>query len=269
VRAAVFLPVFGELAEPRVLADLAARAEEEGWSGAFVWDHMLYEEPVVDVADPWVAMAAMACATSTLVLGPMVTPVARRRPQKLAREAVTLDRLSGGRLVLGVGLGGDRGGELSRFGEELDARRRAARFDEGLELLDRFWTGATVDHDGPNFEVHDVRLRPVPVQRPRIPIWCGAVYPHRAPLRRAARWDGLFPVGLQRPDQLTELLAVVAEHRRSPDPFAVAVQGGPDDDPGPWAAAGATWWLTRFDPFTVTADEVRGVISAGPPPGLG
>ena len=137
-RRGLFLPPFDALADPVLLADLAADAEEAGWDGVFLWDHLLYAEPVTEISDPWTCCAAIAVRTTRLQFGPMVTPLTRRRPQVLARQAATLDRLSGGRLVLGFGLGDDGGvGELSRFGEELDARVRAARLDEGLGLLRR------------------------------------------------------------------------------------------------------------------------------------
>jgi alkanesulfonate monooxygenase SsuD/methylene tetrahydromethanopterin reductase-like flavin-dependent oxidoreductase (luciferase family) len=96
----IFVAPFDELVEPRLLAELAVRAEARGWEGFFLWDHVAYRQPVRAVADPWVAMAAIACATERIRIGPLVTPLSRRRVQKLARETVTLDRLSGGRLTL-------------------------------------------------------------------------------------------------------------------------------------------------------------------------
>jgi alkanesulfonate monooxygenase SsuD/methylene tetrahydromethanopterin reductase-like flavin-dependent oxidoreductase (luciferase family) len=135
VRYGIFLPPFDELADARVLAELAVRAEDGGWDGFFLWDHVLYRPPVSGLADPWIAPAAIATVTERLLLGPLVTPLARRRPWIVARQAATLDRLSKGRFVLGVGLGLDHGGgELSRFGEELDDHRRAEMLDEALEL---------------------------------------------------------------------------------------------------------------------------------------
>lgn len=265
MRSALFLPIFGELAEPGLVAELAAEAEAGGWDGVFVWDHMLYRHPVTDVADPWVTLAAVACATSRLRLGPMVTPLPRRRPHKLARETVSVDRLSGGRLVFGAGLGGDAGRELSALGEELDPVARGRLLDEGLDLLVRLWSGEEVDHDGPAYRADGVRFRPPPIQRPRIPVWLACVHPHRAPLRRAARFDGLFPIGLADPGQLRETLDVVARYRPVGEPVEVAVQGRPGDSPRAWGEAGATWWFVRFDAFTVTASEVRSAIAAGPP----
>src|SRR3954470_17840953 len=142
-RRAIFVAPFDELADPRLLARLAADAEAAGWDGFFLWDHIVYSAPTSAVLDPWVAMAAIAMATEKIVTGPLVTPLSRRRPHKLARETVTLDLLSGGRLVLGVGLGSDRGGEFDRepFGEESAPRSRARLLDPGLERLTSYWDG--------------------------------------------------------------------------------------------------------------------------------
>jgi alkanesulfonate monooxygenase SsuD/methylene tetrahydromethanopterin reductase-like flavin-dependent oxidoreductase (luciferase family) len=144
----LFVPPFDALADPRVVADLAVDAEAAGWDGFFVWDHLLYAEPVRSIADPWICCAAVAARTSRMVLGPMVTPLSRRRPHVLARQAASLDLLSGGRLVLGFGLGDDGSvGELSRFGEETDAKTRAAMLDEGLDLLAGLLSGDRVQHE--------------------------------------------------------------------------------------------------------------------------
>ena len=139
VKRGIFLAPFDELADPRLLAELATSAEAAGWDGFFLWDHIIYRPPVRALADPWVALAAIACSTEQLRLGPMVTPLARRRVQKLARETVTLDHLSRGRLTFGVGLGSDRNDELEPFGEVVDARERARLLDRGLERLNAFW----------------------------------------------------------------------------------------------------------------------------------
>jgi hypothetical protein len=170
MRAALFLPLFDELADPAIAARLSAEAEEAHWDGLFVWDKLRWPEPVVDVADPWITPAAIATATERIRLGPMVTPLARRRPVKVAREAATLDRLSGGRLTLGVGLGSDRfGNEYSITGEELDARRRARMLDESLEIVTAAWSGKAVHHRGEHYTVAGMRFLPRPVQRPGVP----------------------------------------------------------------------------------------------------
>jgi alkanesulfonate monooxygenase SsuD/methylene tetrahydromethanopterin reductase-like flavin-dependent oxidoreductase (luciferase family) len=245
-RRGIFVAPFEELSEPALVAELAARAEQRGWDGFFVWDHVAYREPVRAVADPWVTLAAVAVATRRLVIGPLVTPLARRRPHQLARETVTLDRLSGGRLVLGVGLGSDRTGEFDpvRFGEEGDSRVRAGLLDEGLDRLVAYWDG---------------EFEPGPVQRPRIPVWVAARWPHRRPLRRAARFDGLFPIDLPGPEALVELAAEVRALRESDERFDLVVTNPPGTDPAPWIDAGATWCLTGFGP-TPTADEVGRAI---------
>ncbi len=216
MHAALFLPLFDRLSDPHVAVAITVAAEEAGWDGVFVWDHLLWDPPVELVADPWIVMAAMAYATEHVRLGPMVTPIARRRPQVLARQTVSLDHLSDGRLVFGVGLGGDRGGELSRFDEELDRRARAELLDRGLDRITRWWAGEAVD---------GVRLVPGPVQQPRIPVWVASRHPNRAPVRRAARWDGWFPVEVPSPDALAEQVAYAHEHRADgAPPWDVAVQ---------------------------------------------
>ena len=169
-RRGIFVAPFEELAEPALVAELAARAEARGWDGFFIWDHVAYRKPVQAVADPWVTLAAVAVATERVTIGALVTPVPRRRPHQLARETVTLDRLSGGRLVFAVGIGSDRTGEFdpARFGEEGDARARAVLLDEGLERLRGYWEG---------------EFEPRPVNG-SIPVWVAAAGP------TGARWPG-------------------------------------------------------------------------------
>ena len=246
----LYVAPFDELVEPRLLVELAVAAEANGWDGLFLWDHVAYREPVRAVADPWISLSAIATATERLRLGAMITPRSRRRVQKVARETVTRDRLSEGRLVFGVGLGSDRNGELEPFGEVVDPRERARLLDERLDRLSALWAG---------------EFEPPPVQRPRIPIWVAAVWPNRRPLRRAARWDGLFPVDVPDPEAFATLRREV-EELRGPDagPFdLVAEIEEPGADPGPWAEAGATWVLTAFG-LQPRADAVREAIEAGP-----
>jgi alkanesulfonate monooxygenase SsuD/methylene tetrahydromethanopterin reductase-like flavin-dependent oxidoreductase (luciferase family) len=246
---ALFVAPFDELAEPRRVAELAARAEQRGWDGFFLWDHIRYSAPTRALADPWVTLSAVACATERLLIGPLVTPVSRRRPHKLARETVTLDRLSGGRLVLGAGLGSDNHGEFDDFGEVAEPRERARLLDAGLDRLAAYWDG---------------EFEPPPLQRPRIPVWIAARWPKRRPLARAARWDGLFPIEMPGPDSLAELIAEVTELRGGDiDGFDFVVTNPAGEDPAPWEAAGATWCLTGFGQ-SPREDEVRAAIDAGP-----
>jgi alkanesulfonate monooxygenase SsuD/methylene tetrahydromethanopterin reductase-like flavin-dependent oxidoreductase (luciferase family) len=231
------------------MAELARSAEERGWDGLFLWDHVNYRAPVRAVADVWIVLAAIAAATERLRIGPMVTPLSRRRIQKVARETVTLDHLSGGRLTFGVGLGSARNGELEPFGEVVDPRERAQLLDQGLERLTAFWAG---------------EFEPTPVQQPRIPIWVAGRWPNRRPVRRAARWDGFFPIDLTGPDDLSVLAAELRDLRADQEgPFDLVVEVEPGGETEPWEAAGATWILTSLD-SPPRLGEVRAAIEAGP-----
>jgi alkanesulfonate monooxygenase SsuD/methylene tetrahydromethanopterin reductase-like flavin-dependent oxidoreductase (luciferase family) len=175
MRSALFLPIFDDLANPRVLVQLAVGAEDAGWDGMFLWDHVRWREPVRAAADPWIALTAMAATTSRIRIGPMVTPLARRRPAKVARETASLDVLSGGRLTLGVGIGSDEfGHEYSITGEDVDDKTRAEKLDESLEILEAAWSGEEVRHRGRHYTVDGMRFLPRPVQRPGVPVWVGA-----------------------------------------------------------------------------------------------
>jgi alkanesulfonate monooxygenase SsuD/methylene tetrahydromethanopterin reductase-like flavin-dependent oxidoreductase (luciferase family) len=271
MRLGLYIPPFDELADPALVARLCAEAEEAGWDGAFVWDQVRWREPVTAVGDPQITLAAIAGATERIRLGPMVTPLARRRPAKVARETATLDRLSDGRLTLGVGLGSDEfAGEYSITGEELDDRKRAGMLDEALGILQAAWTGEPVQHRGEHYTIDAMRFLPRPVQRPGVPIWVAGFYGKSKPLRRAIRYQGFFPVGLEHPDQLAEVSAELRRLGRetgdgAAEPFDIAVELDPGSDPAPYAAAGATWGLVAFPWNPVSVDQVRGVIREGPP----
>ena len=264
-RAGLWVPLFDELADPATAVRLAAEAEEAGWDGFFVWDHVAWRAPVREIADPWVVLSAAAAVTERIVLGPMVTPLARRRPVKVARETASLDRLSGGRLVLGVGLGMDRfGGELSRTGEEVDDRIRAQLLDESLAVLRAAWSGEPVHHHGAHVHVDGIAFLPTPV-RGTVPVWVAGFPGNRRPMLRAAAHDGFFPVNLTSPDELAEAAAAVGSLRAGDErPFDVVTEVDPGADPAPWVAAGATWLLTATDPATLTLDAVRGILRDGP-----
>lgn len=258
----IFLPPFDALADPGIVADLAVTAEEAGWDGVFVWDHVRYSPPVTAIADPWICCAAIAVRTERLLFGPMVTPLPRRRPQIVARQAASLDVLSGGRLVLGFGIGDDVLGEMSRFGDEPDARARADRLDEGLDVLTGLLSGRLVEHLGRHYRAEDVRFLPAP-ERP-IPIWIAGRYGNRAPLRRAARYDGAFVIGYPGPEGIATVQEAVAAQRGGLQDYDVVVDIPVGADPAPWAAAGATWVLTRFGPYELDERVVRAAIEAGP-----
>jgi alkanesulfonate monooxygenase SsuD/methylene tetrahydromethanopterin reductase-like flavin-dependent oxidoreductase (luciferase family) len=270
MRAGLYLPLFDPLADPAVVARLAAEAEAAGWDGFFLWDQIHWRAPVAAVGDTQVTLAAIAAATERIRFGPLVTPLARRRPVKVAREVAALDVLSGGRLTLGVGLGSDEfASEYSITGEELDDRRRARMLDEALEILEAAWSGEPVRHRGEHYTVDAMRFLPRPVQRPGVPVWVAGFAGRAKPMRRAARYDGFFPIRLESADQLAEIVARVgalrAEVGRNPDEtYEVIAELEPGIDPAPYREAGATWWLAAPDWEGISVDRVRGVIREGP-----
>lgn len=267
----------GDCGDPRTLAHLARLAEEAGWDGIFLEDYIVHWSGGTTY-DPWIALAAMALNTERVRLGTTVTPLARRRPWKVARETVTLDHLSGGRLVLGVGLGVGNTTDFAGFGEAVDDRQRAQILDEALVIIDGLWRGETFHHQGDHFTVAHVTCLPKPVQTPRIPIWIGGTFPKKGPLTRAVRWDGAVfykqPNGQQwvdmTPEDVRSLKTLVDSQRSATTPFDIAVGGR--ERHSDWgqerayirdlASAGATWWLEGIEPTTLAETQVK--IQRGP-----
>jgi len=287
MRFAIDVPNFGDFADPRVLADLARRVEEAGWDGLFVWDHVTHRKELRRViADPWVLLTAAALATERIRLGTMITPVARRRVSKLAREVTTLDRLTGGRMVLGVGLGAPIPDEFGSFGEPTDPKDLAARLDEGLTALNLLWSGEPVTFRGEHVLIEDVVFLPTPVQRPRVPVWVGGEWPARPPMRRAARWDGAVPLLLPghgrkplQPDAATvrQIHRFLGQQRAQAglagEPFDLVMSGPSPADPaaaadlvGPLAEAGATWWAECLWDDLERVEPMLRRVEQGPPP---
>ena len=266
MRRALFLPAFDELADPENLVDLAVRAEAVGWDGFFLWDHLLYTEPVRDILDCYVALGAIAQATSTIQIGPMVTPLVRRRPQVVARQALTLDLLSKGRLILGFGIGDDGGpgGELSGFGEVLDASTRGRKLSEGLNVLTGLLSGETQHHVGEFYRAMDVRFTPTPYREGGIPIWLAVRWPNRAPIRRAAHYDGVVAISMSRPEEAALLRAQLVDDGADLNYFDVVVLGHEGDDPTAWRDADVDWLLTQLGPYGLRFDQALEVVNAGP-----
>jgi probable F420-dependent oxidoreductase len=263
VRYGICLANIGTYADPRVGVRVAQAAEESGWGGVFIWDHLafVWGRPA---ADPWITLASLASATSRVRVGTAVTPVARRRPQVLAHQVATLDVLSAGRVIFGAGLGGSES-EFGKFGEPTDAKVRAAMLDEGLDVMRQLWSGAEVTHRGEHFTVGGVTLAPAPVQE-HVPVWIGGNRPPS--LRRAARWDGWLadsadPTGMTlSPDDVARSIEQIGRG----DDFDVAVLGQSDrGDPSAYERAGATWWLENIHDMRGTVDEVLALVTAGPP----
>jgi probable F420-dependent oxidoreductase len=264
---------------------MAQAAEAADWDGFFIWDHVAMDWPGT-VVDPWIALAAIAAQTERIRLGPMVTPLPRRRPWKIAREAVSLDHLSQGRLVLGVGLG-ILSEEFENLGDEPDLKVRAAMLDEGLEVLSGLWSGEPFSHEGEHYHIKDTHFLPKPFQVPRIPIWVAGLWPAKAPFHRAARWDGIFPLNQPdlmvdlTPQQVKDIVAYIGERRSSNSHFDVLHRGttpGDDRDEdleivAAYRDAGATWWLENIHPWRFgwggegnwPLDAIREYISKGPP----
>lgn len=256
---------------------LAIEAEDAGWDGVFTWDAISVGE--TPVYDPWVIMGAIAGVTETVIIGAMILPLARRRPWKVVKEAVTIDHLSNGRLVLPVALGvPDDVGFSGVNTDSTDRKQRAERLDEALEILELGQRGDTFSYDGKHYQVKDMTLVPKPVQD-RIPVWSVAGWPHEKSLARAARWDGIIPVDMSpgksvfdpvQPDVLREIVAWCQAHHEVGKPFDVVIEGktGDADDTGyvgTMAEAGATWFIeSRWDDEE-TPESLVERIRKGPP----
>ena len=261
MRHAVSIPPF---ADPRALVDMAILADERGWDAVLFWDHMQWNAALeLDVFDPWSLLSATAARTERIRLGTCVTPLARRRPHVVAKQLITLDHLSGGRALLGVGLGEPADADFAALGDTADQIERAAMLDEGLSVIDGIARGEHLEHDGQYFRVH-ARLRPAAVQRPRPPIFVAGVAPHRAPLRRAVRWDGYFPIGtddLLSPQQIADHLG---DLERPPgwELFAARAEGY---EPAAFAGVGVTWLVEGAWPVGDWVPDLVRRIDAGPP----
>ncbi len=263
------------------ILDLAGDAEAAGWDGVFYWDG-IYIEGAGPMYDPWVVLGAIAQRTTRVRIGAILTPPSRRRPWKLARETVTVDHLSHGRLILPVGLGALDDGGFARVGEPTDRKTRAALLDESLAILTGLWTGQPFSYQGEHYHLDEMTFLPPPVQAPRIPIWVVGVWPSPKSMARVLRYDGLLPSVRGpdgtftdvTPDDIRAMSAYIAEHRpTTAPPFDIVMEGEtPGDDPAaaaaivrPFADAGATWWTeSRWD-FSVPMDAIRTRVRQGPP----
>lgn len=270
------------ITDVNIVPDLAAEAEASGWDGVFIPDCISIETehyPSTPTFDPWIVLAAMSMRTKRVRLGTMLSPVSRRRPWKLARELVTLDHLSQGRIILAVGLGAaeDDAG-FYKVGEEMSLKGRAELLDECLEILDMAWSGNPIEYEGKHYQIHGMTLLPRPVQSPHIPVWVVGAWPRMKSMRRVLRWDGLLPTkkdGTESPvspDDIRAMKAFIDEQRSLKTPFDIIWEGetpGEHKEEGlaivrPWIDAGITWWLeSRWG--DVPLEDVRKRIQQGPP----
>ena len=270
VRYGLSVPNF---AEPSRLVELAVACEAAGWDGFFLWDHIVVDRSSPPpICEPWTTLGAAAVMTTRVRLGTLITPVPRRRPWVLARQVCTVDHLSGGRAVLGVGLGVPAQEEYAALGEPADPKRHGAILDEALTVIDALWSGEAVDHDGVHFKIDGVCFRPRPLQQPRIPIWCAASLPSRAGVRRGARWDGVAPMysapGEMRPVTPEEVASVVTELQdrgRAEGSEVVVWTIAPTEDLRlSYAQAGATWLIEGPAPGPDWLDDAAAIADAGP-----
>src|SRR5918997_1413992 len=259
---------------PREVAELAREAEEAGWDGAFYWDGIAIGE--MDTYDPWVVMAAMAMRTERVRIGAMLTPPARRRPWKLARETMTLDHLSSGRLVLPVGLGAVDDGGFAKVGEPTDRRVRAQLLDESLEILTGLWSGEPFSYRGEHYQLDEMTFRPPTLQRPRVPIWVVGAWPSERSMNRALRYDGMLAYttrGEVDPEDIKAIKTYVEEKRGKGAPFDIVWEGQtPGEDPEaassmvrPYAEAGAAWWVEEARAPPNAPEDLSRRIRQGPP----
>src|SRR2546425_1803592 len=273
----LYLMNFGESSDPRQLTEFAREAEGAGWDGFFLTDTIMYhktgEEPV---SDCFISLAAVAAKTSRIRIGTTIAALPRRKPWQVAREAVAIDQLSGGRLTLGVGLGDPPDVEYEKFGEESDPRVRGEKLDESLDILQGLWTGREFSYNGKYYQIDKARFVPTPKQRPRIPIWVGGSWPNKRPFRRAARWDGVIPVKEQRtislePSDLPEIIAYTRKHRTSRAPYDIVIIGNgstPEEIEtrrSQYERLGITWWLKYLPTYRNSPKELHEQIQKGPP----
>jgi alkanesulfonate monooxygenase SsuD/methylene tetrahydromethanopterin reductase-like flavin-dependent oxidoreductase (luciferase family) len=284
----IYLPNFGSFGNAKLLAEIAVEAERANWDGFFIWDHLV-RSIVAPVVDPWIALSAIAVKTNRIKIGALVTPLARRRPWKLARETVSLDHLSNGRLVFGMGLGGASGQsvEWENFGEVTDLVNRALKMEESLDILLGLWSGIPFSYKGKFFDVKESTFLPIPFQQPRIPIWAAGTWPNKAPFRRAAKWDGVIPLINPQPGQtqlslMTEIVQFLRKTRGNINNFDIVygVHPTPREDRqrtkeiiAPFSELGVTWWNEQMYPIHFgrdwteewPVDEMKRHIRQGPP----
>lgn len=284
MRHALNLPTMSDYSDPHLLSDLAHEAEAAGWDGVFVWDILLFDpQQMPAVTDSWIALAAIALRTERIKIGPMVATLARRRPWKVAREVAALDQLSGGRMVLGVGLGQSGSGDFAQFGEDSDPKVRARKLDEALDIVSGLLSGEPFQYSGDYYQIKETVFTPRPVQE-RVPIWVAGWWPNKAPMRRAARWDGAYPAEVNATDSSLEfiptspetvrtIMQFIHQSRTKTTPFDMVISRSLwHEDTATvkalvsgFAEAGATWMIQDVLPWELTPDQARELIRRGPP----
>lgn len=272
------LPNRGPFGDIHLILDLAILAEEAGWDGFFIWDHIA--SGVSPHIDPWITMAAVACHTKKMILGIHVTPISRRRPWKVAREIVTLDHLSSGRMVLGAGLGDFREKEFEAFGEIADPRTKAEMLDEGLEIIAGLQSGEHFSYSGKHYSIDQTIFNPTPLQKPHIPVWIAGQWPNKPPFRRAARWDGVVPIAKGRkledfltPGEMQAMMEYIGKYRLEDSHFDVCLCGVTEGKNlskdrsivESYKEIGVTWWIDFLYTGRGSVKENQERVQSGPP----
>lgn len=279
MRYGLYVPNFGKAATADTFAKMAYEAEKSGWDGFFLWDHLIQWDQRLPVCDSFIALAAMAANTKRIRIGTTVTPLPKLKPWIVARQTSTLDHLSNGRMILGVGLGEEESTDYVRFGEVADAKILAGKLDESLEIIVGLWRGKPFSYEGKHYHItKKTAFLPPPKQKPRIPIWVGGWWPRKGPFRRAAKWDGVLPLHLGHPmrptpKHLHDILTYIKQYRTSTASFDVAIIGwGTGKNRarnlkkiGPYADEGLTWWLESLYTKRNSPKEMWKRITQGPP----
>jgi alkanesulfonate monooxygenase SsuD/methylene tetrahydromethanopterin reductase-like flavin-dependent oxidoreductase (luciferase family) len=278
MRYGICLPIGGVCGDVNTLVEFAVLAERSGWDGVFVEDYIIHHsEKNTPTCDPWVALGAIAVRTERVILSTSVTPLARRRPWKVAREVATVDRLSNGRMILGAGLGDSNDPGFTHFGEQRDTSKRAQMLNEGLEIVAGLLSGKPFHFDGRHYHVDEVTFLPAPVQT-RVPIWIGGAWPNRGAVRRSARWDGTClykhtPDGTwqdMKAEDVRAMKGAIDRERTTDAPYDIVVGGRARsadwERDREWirsvAAVGATW----YGEYVEAGDHsvMRGAVERGP-----
>ncbi|MCE7741678.1 MAG: LLM class flavin-dependent oxidoreductase [Candidatus Heimdallarchaeota archaeon] len=269
---------FKEFADPNIVVEFAVEAEKAGWDGIFLCDHLLFEKDEIQpIAELWVLLGAIAAKTSRIKIGTYVTPLPRYHPWQFAKMAATLDVLSNGRLILGLGIGGPED-EFKAFGETYDTKILAEKLEEEITIIQGLWTGEPFSFSGKHYEVDNVGFLPKPVQSPRIPLIMGGMWPSKKPFVRAAQFDGAMPIHKNfpqdlTPDEIRQIIALINSNRKTEDKFEIIVSGtgffSPDQHKSmiqSYIDSGITWWLEHVNTLMQpSVEEMRKMVKQGPP----
>lgn len=255
----------------------AQLAEGHGWDGLFLGDAIWCE-------DPMIALAAAAVVTNRIRLGVIVIPVPLRRPWKLASEAVALDHLSAGRLILGLATGAVWMGWQSFPDEVSDDKTRREMLDETIDILTLLFQSKQFDYDGHQYHVkltllNEIYYPPKPVQLPRIPLWTPAIWPSGKSMQRALKCDGVILEKKSQPGEIEEIMPgdvqeaqeYIAANQPGSTPYDIVVIGKSfdldrsqqQDKVKQYKEAGATWWIEAL--WEATTETVAGYIQHRPP----